>query len=402
MATLTMSGYGLKHLPTRTLREAARTAVDPYAEIVSTGNIRAWDLFSLRASGIPGAPDWADKTLDSIVAAAFERFRGALDCEDCQDVGFYGLVDRSDPDILTSLLRRVDDGNYEVLTASAGWKPYDIVADQQLEVLTRDMAGDLAEAVTSGASGLVRRYFMARRVPAPGHDDRGGSGARAHRSGRGRGHPGRAGPRRPLRSSGWVSYAVVDDLDPGAVLDVIRLRRGPAGPELLAYRQRRLGRGPGPAERAPGRPAPAAGGAQSDDQLTAVLHQIDDSSPGSADSGDPGEGLDEADQSGEGAQAVAASMGLTAAAPTQDERDKAAAKGQALPEGGFPIQSHDDLKKAVKAFGRAKNPTAAKRHIIKRARELKGHQGHASAPGHLGCHGGLQPQPGPGRRPGRR
>jgi hypothetical protein len=371
MATLTMSGYGLKHLPTRTLREAARTAVDPYAEIVSTGNIRAWDLFSLRASGIPGAPDWADKTLDSIVAAAFERFRGALDCEDCQDVGFYGLVDRSDPDILTSLLRRVDDGNYEVLTASAGWKPYDIVADQHLEVLTRDMAGDLAEAVTSGASGLVRRYFMPAAFLPPDTMIAAGPAPELTAPDVAVDSQDALDPQDAADGGGWVSYAVVDDLDPGAVLDVIRLRRGPAGPELAAYRSGAWAEAPDLLSQLQGvQPPPLV--ELSDDQLTAVLHQIDDSSPGSADSGDPGEGLDEADQSGEGAQAVAASMGLTAAAPTQDERDKAAAKGQALPEGGFPIQSHDDLKKAVKAFGRAKNPTAAKRHIIKRAKAIKG------------------------------
>jgi hypothetical protein len=45
-----------------------------------------------------------------------------------------------------------------------------------------------------------------------------------------------AGRRERRGQQGWVTYAVVDDLDPGAVLDLIRLRRGPTGPELLAYR----------------------------------------------------------------------------------------------------------------------------------------------------------------------
>ena len=39
-------------------------------------------------------------------------------------------------------------------------------------------------------------------------------------------------------------------------------------------------------------------------------------------------------------------------------------------DGSFPIADKADLKKAVKALGRAKNPDAAKRHIRKRAKTL--------------------------------
>jgi hypothetical protein len=73
---------------------------------VSTGNVRPWDLFGCRPAADPRRPEWADKTLDSIVAAAVDRFKGALECEDCTDLGFYGWWSREDPDILTSLLRR--------------------------------------------------------------------------------------------------------------------------------------------------------------------------------------------------------------------------------------------------------------------------------------------------------
>jgi hypothetical protein len=364
MTTMTMSGdFRRQCLPFRSIREAARQAVDPYAEIVSTGNIRAWDLFALRGSAIPGASQWANRTLDTIVASAVERFQGQLDCPDCQDVGFYGLVSREDPDILTSLLRRVDNGGYEVLTASAGWQDYEIVADQQLEILSRELAGDLAEAVTSGASGLVRRYFWPAAFLPP-------DAVIA------------AGPAKELTDpnvavdtqdaldaetaaqQGWVTYAVVDDLDPGAVLDVIRLRRGPTGPELLAYRNGVWAEAPDVLSDLQGvQPPPLV--ELSADQLSNVLQQVDAGGP--ADSG--GDGTDQTDA--EGAQAVAAALGLTAAGPSQAERDKAAQKGQALPEGGFPIKNTDDLKKAVRALGRATNPTAAKRHIIKRARELK-------------------------------
>lgn len=58
------------------------------------------------------------------------------------------------------------------------------------------------------------------------------------------------------------------------------------------------------------------------------------------------------------------------AAFSQGQRDKLATKGQALPDGSFPIRNSADLKNAIHAFGRAKNPAAAKRHIIKRARAL--------------------------------
>ena len=55
----------------------------------------------------------------------------------------------------------------------------------------------------------------------------------------------------------------------------------------------------------------------------------------------------------------------------KDSRDAAADKGEALPDGSYPIKNKEDLKKAVQAYGRAKDKAKAKRHIIKRARALK-------------------------------
>jgi hypothetical protein len=52
------------------------------------------------------------------------------------------------------------------------------------------------------------------------------------------------------------------------------------------------------------------------------------------------------------------------------ERKAAAKKGQAMPHGGFPVKSGQDLRNAVRAIGRAKNPAAAKAHIKKRASAL--------------------------------
>lgn len=53
-----------------------------------------------------------------------------------------------------------------------------------------------------------------------------------------------------------------------------------------------------------------------------------------------------------------------------DERDAAASSGAAMPDGSFPIKTTGDLKNAIQAIGRAKNPGKAKAHIISRARSL--------------------------------
>jgi hypothetical protein len=52
------------------------------------------------------------------------------------------------------------------------------------------------------------------------------------------------------------------------------------------------------------------------------------------------------------------------------ERDAAAGEGQAMGDGSFPIKTKDDLKNAIRAAGRAKDPAKAKAHIKARARAL--------------------------------
>lgn len=56
--------------------------------------------------------------------------------------------------------------------------------------------------------------------------------------------------------------------------------------------------------------------------------------------------------------------------PGTSKRQQLAKKGHALPDGSFPIQDKADLQKAISAFGLGKNSSAAKAHIIKRAKEL--------------------------------
>lgn len=55
---------------------------------------------------------------------------------------------------------------------------------------------------------------------------------------------------------------------------------------------------------------------------------------------------------------------------SEDERERLAKKGHAMADGSFPIVTEEDLRNAIQAIGRAKDPEAAKRHIKKRAREL--------------------------------
>lgn len=51
-------------------------------------------------------------------------------------------------------------------------------------------------------------------------------------------------------------------------------------------------------------------------------------------------------------------------------RKQLAAKGQAMPDGGYPIRNVADLKNAIQAYGRATNKPAVKAWIKKRAKAL--------------------------------
>lgn len=55
---------------------------------------------------------------------------------------------------------------------------------------------------------------------------------------------------------------------------------------------------------------------------------------------------------------------------TAQERKDDAKRGAALPDGSFPILNAGDLKNAMRAIGRAKDPAKAKAHIRARARAL--------------------------------
>lgn len=53
-----------------------------------------------------------------------------------------------------------------------------------------------------------------------------------------------------------------------------------------------------------------------------------------------------------------------------DARREAADKGEAMPDGSYPIRNVAELQDAIRAYGRAKNKEAVKRFIERRAREL--------------------------------
>jgi hypothetical protein len=53
-----------------------------------------------------------------------------------------------------------------------------------------------------------------------------------------------------------------------------------------------------------------------------------------------------------------------------EDRAKMADKGIALPDGSYPIENEKDLRNAIFAFGRSKNPSAVAKHIEKRAKAL--------------------------------
>lgn len=67
---------------------------------------------------------------------------------------------------------------------------------------------------------------------------------------------------------------------------------------------------------------------------------------------------------------------IMALAPVSDrefkpaEREKLSKSGKAMPDGSFPIKNATDLKNAIRAVGRSKNPAAAKSHIKKMAKKL--------------------------------
>jgi len=75
--------------------------------------------------------------------------------------------------------------------------------------------------------------------------------------------------------------------------------------------------------------------------------------------------MDEAEE----IEAEAAEIALKRAF-TDDQRNSMSKEGTAMSDGSFPIKSESDLRNAIQAYGRAKDKDAAKRHIMKRAKDM--------------------------------
>ncbi|MBV5279914.1 MAG: PepSY domain-containing protein [Actinobacteria bacterium] len=75
--------------------------------------------------------------------------------------------------------------------------------------------------------------------------------------------------------------------------------------------------------------------------------------------------MDEAEE----IEAEAAEIALKRAF-TDDQRNSMSKEGTAMADGSFPIKSESDLRNAIQAYGRAKDKEAAKRHIMKRAKDM--------------------------------
>jgi hypothetical protein len=62
--------------------------------------------------------------------------------------------------------------------------------------------------------------------------------------------------------------------------------------------------------------------------------------------------------------------GLDMAELDTEARRNLAERGEALPDGSFPIRNREDLRDAIQSYGRANDKAEAKRWIKRRAREL--------------------------------
>jgi hypothetical protein len=204
---LLMAGFDRRYLPPRSVRG------------VVSGDCTAWDLFYLEADPVAG--EWASGTLDALLASVESADAVALGCTDCADIGYYGIPDPSDPDLLVGLVRRNGDSYFEKLDPERGWViPDDEVAG--VEILDIDVATDLAAAITAGAGGLLRRYGWPRAFLPPAAVVAAAPLSEVLRS--------LPAPRPPENLDGeWVNYAVVDEVDQGAVIDVVRLAPDASG-----------------------------------------------------------------------------------------------------------------------------------------------------------------------------
>ena len=288
--------------------------------------IAAWDLLKVSRDG-GDAAEWADRTLERLLAAA-------TPCTDCEDTGLFGIEDPNDPDILRGLVREVPGGGFESLTADGDWRVWAPTPDTSARIIPYELATDLAEALTSSAAGLVLRWVEPLAWLPPGNDVFTLSLTAAVTA----------------VDESWRTYAIVDELDHGAVLNVIRLAKGP---KVEEYTDGGWSTSASILSDLIGVNPPVL--VELDEDTTAdVLNQIDTALL--------------KDKAGKEEKDAVTSGGLSLSTAA---REAAAERGDALEDGSYPIRNKADLGRAVQAYGRAKDPNKVKRHIIKRARALE-------------------------------
>lgn len=216
-----MTGYDRTYRPPRAVRTRAAGTTEPDAltSRVAAGLVTAWDLFELEHSPEPSVASWAVSTLDSVVAAADAEMDAALGCQDCEDTGFYGIAAAGDPDTLVGLVKREGENGYQALAADGTWADW-AEDNATLEVLDLDTAGDLAAALTSGAGALIRRWSWPLAFLPPEAVVASTTVAElisAEQASTPQSEGVKTDPE-------WVTYGVVDDVDPGALLDIVRLK----------------------------------------------------------------------------------------------------------------------------------------------------------------------------------
>ena len=272
---ITMTGYDRAFEVPRSLRHAAAgcDVNHPVIRRLAMGRVTAWDMLSPVLAGVPGADRWTEKSLNSMLAAIGAR--GTEACRECEDTGFYGLPDSADDDRLVRLFRRTGDDAYETLLSDGTWHEW--VFDREkpfpaLEVLSLDIAQDLADAVLAGAGGLVRRFYWPLAFLPP-------TGLLAATPGLEKAAP-------AADDEGTV-FAVVDELDTGAILALIRLK---PGPELEKYDKGQWTPDNDLLVQLQGvKPPPLV--ELTPDQVTDVLGQIDAGGPDGKDKGKTAAGL---------------------------------------------------------------------------------------------------------------
>lgn len=155
-SSLMMVGHDRTYQAPRSLRAIASKDETPTGQKIAAGKCDAWDLLALQDRENYGT--WATNTADSILASITAEAKDTLDCGDCEDTGFYGLSPDDNQDLLTGLLRRNGEDQYDILTASGDWELWESATDLAVEQLSLELAEDLASAITAGAAGLLRKY----------------------------------------------------------------------------------------------------------------------------------------------------------------------------------------------------------------------------------------------------